>query len=64
MVKNKKIGKFSSFLNLILFPKNQTTGFQKSLKSKLIFPVDLENVIGFCIAFLERGERICFPSGS
>ena len=34
MVKYRKIGKFSSFLNRILTPKNDITGFQKFLMPK------------------------------
>ena len=64
MVKNKKVGKFSSFLNRILPPKNIITEFQKLLTLKLIFLVDLINVIDFCLAFWEAGEPIRFSNCS
>ena len=62
VIKNKKTGNLF-FVNQILPAKNDITGFQKSLKRKLIFPIDLKNVIYFCLAIWERGESICFPSG-
>ena len=64
VIKNLKKRKFLFFVNQILPAKNDITGFQKSLKRYLIFPIDLKNVIYFCQAIWERGEPICFSSGS
>ena len=64
VIKNLKKRKLLFFVNQILPAKNDITGFQKSLKRYLIFPIDLKNVIYFCRAIWERGEPICFSSGS
>ena len=57
---NKKLGKFSSFSNLILLPKNEITGFQKSLKSKLIFSRRFRKCNWFLPSLLGKGRANMF----
>lgn len=64
VVENWKIGKFSPFLKQILSTKNDIAVFPKFLTIKLIFPVYLKNVIGFCLTFLEMRGSTCFSSVS